>query len=80
MGKLLRLGADGNPVESSAQENDLDLSDNTTGNTSTSKHGFCPKLPNDSSKYLDGTGNFTTPAGGTGGGLTISDLKKFGLA
>ena len=45
----------------------LALTDITTNNVSTSKHGFAPKLPNDSTKYLDGTGAYSVPAGGGGG-------------
>jgi hypothetical protein len=44
----------------------LSTSDITTNNTSITKHGFAPKLPNDVSKYLDGTGAFSVPPGGTG--------------
>lgn len=46
----------------------LSTSDVTTNNASTSKHGFAPKYPNDATKYLDGTGAYTVPAG-SGGGL-----------
>jgi len=42
----------------------LSTSDITTNNVSTSKHGFAPKLPNDATKYLDGTGAYSVPAGG----------------
>lgn len=42
-------------------ESALSLSDVTTGNASTSAHGFVPKLPNDASKFYDGTGNYTAP-------------------
>ena len=38
----------------------LSTSDVTTNNVSTSKHGFVPKAPNDSKKYLDGTGAWTS--------------------
>ena len=38
----------------------LSTSDVTTNNVSTSKHGFTPKAPNDSKKYLDGTGAWTS--------------------
>jgi hypothetical protein len=40
----------------------LSLSDVTTGNVSTSAHGFAPKAPNDATKYLDGTGNYSKPS------------------
>lgn len=49
-------------------EADLSLSDITTNNVSTSKHGLAPKLPNDATKYLDGTGAYSVPSGGGGGG------------
>ena len=45
----------------------LTTTDITTNNVSTSKHGFAPKAPNDSTKFLDGTGAWSTPASG---GLT----------
>jgi hypothetical protein len=42
-------------------EADMSLSDVTTLNVATTRHGFAPKLPNDATKYLDGTGNYTVP-------------------
>ena len=47
---------------------DATLTDIATNNVSTSKHGFAPKLPNDATKYLDGTGAYSVPAGSGGGG------------
>lgn len=44
-------------------ETDISLADNTTNNTSTTKHGFSPKLSGDSIHYLDGQGNWSTPSG-----------------
>lgn len=41
------------------------ITDVTTGNVSTSAHGYAPKAPNDASQYLDGTGNWSTPDGYT---------------
>lgn len=41
-------------------ESTLSLSDVTTGNVSTTKHGFAPKAPDDATKFLDGTGNWDT--------------------
>ena len=35
------------------------LTDTTTNNVSTSKHGLTPKLPNDATKFLGGTGNYS---------------------
>lgn len=46
-------------------EGALALTDITTNNSSTSKHGFLKKLSNDSSQFMDGTGNWSTPAGGS---------------
>lgn len=45
----------------------LSTSDITTNNASTTKHGFAPKYPNDATKYLDGTGAYTVPAGAAAG-------------
>jgi hypothetical protein len=42
----------------------ITLADNTTNNVSTTKHGLAPKLPNDATKYLDGTGAYSVPSGG----------------
>lgn len=43
------------PVDTSAVvESDLALSDVTTANVSTSKHGFVPKAPGDATKFLNG--------------------------
>lgn len=40
--------------------------DNTDLDVSTSAHGLVPKAPNDATKYLDGTGAWSVPAGGGG--------------
>lgn len=40
----------------------LSLSDVTTYDVSTSRHGFVPKAPNDSTKFLNGLGQFAVPA------------------
>lgn len=44
-------------------ESVITFTDITTNNASTSKHGFAPKYPNDSTKYLNGTGAYSVPAG-----------------
>lgn len=54
------------PAYSAVVEGDLGLTDITTANVSTTAHGFTPKLPNDSTKYLDGTGAYSVPSGGGG--------------
>lgn len=60
---------------------DLSTSNITTNNVTIAKHGFAPILPNDATKFLDGTGAYTVPAGtGTGtvthtaGNLTLNEL------
>ena len=53
-------GAD--PSFSAVVEADITLADNTTNNVSTTKHGLAPKLPNDATKYLDGTGAYSIPS------------------
>ena len=43
----------------------LALTDITTNNASTTKHGFLKKLDNTATNYMDGTGNWSAPAGGS---------------
>ncbi len=50
-------------TSSAVVEADQTLADNTTNNVSTSKHGYVPKAPNDATKFLDGTGAFSSPTG-----------------
>jgi hypothetical protein len=54
-------------VKALVTDANLTTTDITTNNVSTSKHGFAPKAPNDATKFLDGTGVWSTPAAG---GLT----------
>ena len=58
------LPANTSYLGSSIEEAELNFSDVTTNNASTTKHGLLPKLSNNSSQYLNGTGNWSTPAGG----------------
>lgn len=53
----------------------LSTSDITTNDVSTTKHGFAPKAPNDATKYLDGTGAWSVPAGGGGGSTVLATYK-----
>ena len=53
------------PTFAQVKDSDLSVSDITTNNVSTAKHGFAPKAPNDATKFLDGTGNYSTPASGS---------------
>jgi hypothetical protein len=62
-------------------ESDLSVTDIATNNVSTAAHGFAPKAPNDATKYLDGTGAYSTPAGGATSPLTTKgDLYTFATA
>src|SRR3990167_1953787 len=60
-------------------EDALALTDVTTNNASTSKHGLLQKLSNVSTEFMNGQGNWATPAGGSGlpaghiYGLTLSN-------
>jgi hypothetical protein len=47
-------------------EGALSLSDVTTNNVSTSKHGFVPKAPNDTTVFLRGDGTWAVPSGSGG--------------
>jgi len=72
------VGGDGAAITEAA----ISLSDVTDNNVSTSKHGFCPKLPNDDTKFLSGVGNWAVPSGGGGSSDAISQainpIKKYG--
>lgn len=52
---------------SNVVESEITLADNTTDDVNTARHGFAPKAPNDATKYLDGTGAWSVPAGSGGG-------------
>lgn len=47
----------------------ISTTDITTNNVSTSKHGFAPKLPNDATKFLDGTGAYSVPVSSAKGAI-----------
>lgn len=55
-----------NPSFSAVVEADITLANNTTNDVSITKHGFAPKAPNDATKFLDGTGSYSVPAGSSG--------------
>lgn len=48
----------------SVTESDQLLSDNTTNDVSTSKHGYAPKAPNDATQFLNGVGAYSVPTSG----------------
>lgn len=70
------LGLGSLATASSVTESTISLSDVTTDDVSITKHGFAPKAPNDATKYLDGTGAWSVPAGGGG----ASDVGDFNYA
>ncbi len=43
------------------------LADNTTADVTTSAHGYTPKAPNDTTKFLRGDASWAVPAGGSSG-------------
>lgn len=47
-------------------ESAITFTDITTNDVSITKHGFAPKAPNDSTKFLNGVGAYSVPAGGSG--------------
>lgn len=71
---------DGHPASDFApashlhSEGDLNLYDVETGNVSTQRHGFCPKLPGDGTKFFDGSGQFSVPEL-HGGGVLDTDIR-----
>ncbi len=54
---------------SDVTEAEITLADNTTDDVSITQHGFVPKAPNDTTKFLRGDGAWAVP--GTGPGLSI---------
>jgi hypothetical protein len=46
--------------------------DTTIGDVTVGHHGLTPKAPNDSSKFLNGLGAWSTPSGGAGGGIAVT--------
>ena len=71
-------GGDGAAIAEGA----LSLSDVTTGDLSTARHGFAPKAPNDTAKFLRGDGAWAVPAGGGGLGYVLqvgtNNMTTFG--
>lgn len=55
------------------------LTDIATNNVSTTAHGFAPKAPNDATKYLDGTGAYSTPASSNAGLTVIATSTPTGV-
>lgn len=64
------VGGDGAAITESA----LSLSDVTTGDVSITKHGFAPKAPNDTAKFLRGDATWQVPPTGGGGLAQLTSL------
>jgi hypothetical protein len=74
---ILKISAlNGNITSGVLTGAELQLNDVTTNNVSTTAHGFAPKLPNDATKYLDGTGNYSVPI--LSGGVINGDITDIG--
>jgi len=65
-------------LASSIVEADLNLSDNTTGDVSTSKHGFVPKLPNNTTTFLRADGIFAAPVSSSVAGAQRVSVYRTG--
>jgi hypothetical protein len=50
------------PTTTAVNDSDVTFTDITTGNASTTKHGFLKKLSNVATEFLNGAGNFVTLA------------------
>lgn len=79
-GSDTRLSDTRTPTDASVTEDKLSLSDVTTGNASTSKHGLLPKLSGSSSDVLKGDGTFGAASGGSPGGSDGQVQVKDGTA
>ena len=57
-------------------ETGLTLSDNTTNDVSTSKHGFAPKAPNDTTKFLRGDATWAVPNNNEGWSIIVKSANQ----
>jgi len=57
-------------------EGGLTLSDNTTNDVSTTKHGFAPKAPNDTTKFLRGDGTWAVPNNNEGWSIIVKSANQ----
>lgn len=57
------------------------LADNTTGDVSTTKHGYVPKAPNDTTKFLRGDATWAVPsASATLDGISAATADQAGIS
>jgi hypothetical protein len=66
-GSYVSKSVTGANIKGLVTDANLSTSDITTNNVSTTKHGFAPKLPGNTTTFLRGDGTYATPASG---GLT----------
>jgi len=76
---LLSQGASANPAFAQVAEDGQTLSDVTTLNVSTSKHGYVPKAPNDTAKFLRGDATWATPSGSASDMLSTLTASEIGV-
>lgn len=72
-GAYVSRSVTGANIKALVTDANMTTSDITTNNVSTSKHGFAPKAPNDTTKFLRGDGTWAVPAAGSSSG-------KFGIS
>lgn len=66
--------------EVAVDEDQITLTDVTTNNSSTTKHGFLKKLNNDATAFMDGQGNWSVPSGGGGNWTLLASATPNGAA
>jgi hypothetical protein len=64
-GTYVTKSVTGANVKGLVTDANLTTTDITTNDVSTSKHGFAPKAPNDTTKFLRGDGTWAVPASGS---------------
>jgi hypothetical protein len=57
-------------------ETGLSLSDNTTNDVSITKHGFAPKAPNDTTKFLRGDATWAVPNNNEGWSIIVKSANQ----
>jgi hypothetical protein len=65
----------------SVTEAEITLADNATNNATTSAHGFLKKLSNTATEFMNGAGDWATPAGSaTLNGITAATADQAGIS
>lgn len=66
------------PAVATVTDANIAFTDVTTNDSSTTKHGFLKKLSNVASEFMNGQGNWATPAGGGGGSSAVYGTFNYG--